>query len=138
MSKKILIVEDEEIIREVLCSWLEEADYQTLTASNGLNGLEMIHQHDPDLIVADIMMPQLDGIELCRLTRETSGTPILLLTGLGGEQHRKEGYKVGATDYLVKPVDMDDFLTKVSTLLQQERQPQAPSMSAFTKASLGL
>ena len=138
MSNKVLVVEDEEIIREVLCSWLEEADYQTLTASNGLSGLEMIHQHDPDLIVADIMMPQLDGIELCRLTRETSGTPILLLTGLGGEQHRKAGYKVGATDYLVKPVDMDDFLAKVSTLLQQERQPQAPSMSAFTKANLGL
>ncbi|MCH8063283.1 MAG: response regulator [Chloroflexi bacterium] len=137
MSKKILIVEDEDVIREVLCSWLEEADYQTLTASNGLTGLEAIHQHDPDLIVADIMMPQLDGIELCRLTRETSGTPILLLTGLGGEEHMKAGYKVGATDYLVKPVDMEDFLTKVSYLLQQERQSPAPSISAFTKANSG-
>ena len=134
MSKRVLIVEDEEVIREVLCSWLEEADYQTLTASNGLRGLEMIHQHDPDLIVADIMMPQLDGIELCRLTRETSGTPILFLTGLGSDEHRKAGYRVGATDYLVKPVDMDDFLTKVSSLLQRERTSPAPSISAFTKA----
>ena len=138
MSKKVLIVEDEEVIREVLCSWLEEADYQTLTASNGLKGLEVIHQHEPDLIVADIMMPQLDGIELCRLTRETSGTPILLLTGLGGEEHMKAGYEVGATDYLVKPVDMDDFLTKVSSLLQRERVSTAPSISAFTKAPSGL
>lgn len=134
MSKKILIVEDEDIIREVLCSWLEEADYQTLTASNGLAGLEAILQHDPDLIVADIMMPQLDGIELCRLTRETSGTPILLLTGLGGEEHRKAGYQVGANDYLVKPVDMEDFLAKVSYLLQQERLSPAPAISPFTRA----
>ena len=137
MSNKVLVVEDEEIIREVLCSWLEEADYQTLTASNGLKGLEAIHEHNPDLIVADIMMPQLDGIELCRLTRETSGIPILLLTGLGGDAHKKAGYQVGATDYLVKPVDMEDFLTKVSNLLQQERQSPAPSISAFTKAASG-
>ncbi len=135
MSKKVLIVEDEDIIREVLCSWLEEADYQTLTASNGLKGLEVIHEHDPDLIVADIMMPQLDGIELCRLTRETSGTPILFLTGLGGDENRKAGYQVGATDYLVKPVDMDDFLTKVSNLLQGEHASPAPSITAFTKAN---
>ena len=134
MSKTILIVEDEDVIREVLCSWLEEADYQTLTASNGLAGLEAIHEHGPDLIVADIMMPQLDGIELCRLTRETSGTPILFLTGLGGDENRKAGYQVGATDYLVKPVDMEDFLTKVSDLLQQENLAAAPAISAFTKA----
>ena len=135
MSSKILIVEDEEVIREVLCSWLEEADYQTLTASNGLKGLEVIHQQTPDLIVADIMMPPLDGIELCRLTRETSGTPILFLTGLGGDEHRKAGYQVGASDYLVKPVDMDDFLTKVASLLQQDQSISAPSISAFTKAN---
>ena len=138
MIKKVLIVEDEEVIREVLCSWLEEADYQTLTASNGLTGLEAIHQYEPDLIVADIMMPQLDGIELCRLTRETSGTPILLLTGLGGDEHRKAGYQVGATDYLVKPVDMEDFLTKVSQLLEQEHLSPAPSISTFTKAKAGI
>lgn len=137
MSKKVLIVEDEDIIREVLCSWLEEADYQTLTASNGLRGLEAIREHDPDLIVADIMMPQLDGIELCRLTRETSGIPILLLTGLGGDEHRKAGYQVGATDYLVKPVDMEDFLAKVSSLLQLEHLSPVPSISAFTKATPG-
>ena len=64
---------------------------------------------------------------------DTSGTPILFLTGLGGDEHRKAGYQVGATDYLVKPVDMDDFLTKVSSLLQQDQSKSAPSLSAFTK-----
>ena len=63
MPSKILIVEDEEVIREVLCSWLEEADYQTITASNGLKGLEVIHQEDPDLIVADIMMHDLQSFQ---------------------------------------------------------------------------
>ncbi len=121
ISKTVLIVEDEEAIREVLATWLEDAGYQTCCASNGLEGLQELHQRHPDLLVTDIFMPQMDGFELCRLVREFDQMPIIMLTGLGKESDRDKGLQLGADDYVMKPVDMDEFLDKVAAVLQRRR-----------------
>ncbi len=123
MSNTVLVVEDEEVTRDILATWLEEAGYETCTAGNGFEGLVEVKENSPDLVVTDIMMPQMDGYELCRLTREVSGTPFIFLTGLATENNKREAYKSGATEYLIKPIDMDDFLRKVADLLALPQSP---------------
>lgn len=128
MSNTILVVEDEEVTRDILATWLEEAGYDTCTAGNGFEGLIEVKQSSPDLVVTDIMMPQMDGYELCRLTREVSGAPFIFLTGLATANNKREAYKSGATEYLVKPIEMDNFLAKVAELLALPQSSGPPEM----------
>lgn len=128
MAETVLIVDDEQSIREVLKTWLEEAGYQTFMGSNGVEALRELYQRRPDLIVADILMPEMDGYELCRLVREISEAPIMLLTALGKESDKVKGLNMGADDYVVKPVGMEEFLARVAALLRRRgRSNIAPS-----------
>ncbi len=119
MASKVLIVEDEALIRNLLESWLEEADYQTRTACNGREGLRQIYEFRPDVVVVDILMPEMDGFELCRLTRDVCNAGILVLSGLGSEAEKVKGLNMGADDYVVKPVGMDEFLARVAAILRR-------------------
>ena len=129
MVDTVLIVEDEESVRELLAAWLDDAGYETRMASNGLEGLREVYQTHPDLIVADILMPQMDGYEVCRLVREVTEAPIMMLTGLGEEAKKVKGLNLGADEYVVKPVGMDEFLARVAALLRRRalvnHSPQA-------------
>ena len=127
MTEVVLVVDDEEEIREILTAWLEDAGYETYSASNGLEALQKLYYQIPDLVVSDVLMPQMDGYEMCRLMRELSGTPILFLSGLGMETDKKKGFRQGADEYITKPVEMDDFLSRVSSLLiGRDRRGTAP------------
>ena len=140
MSKTILVVEDELITRDILTTWLEGAGYDTLIAANGLEGLLEVRKNSPDLVVADIMMPQMDGLELCHMMRQLSGTPVMFLTGFGSENYKRKGFRAGGNDYLVKPVEMDDFLARVSDLLTHTYSPFPPkidTIQARTRESSG-
>ena len=117
MAKSVLLVDDENSITEILATWLEEAGYVTEIAGNGLDGLMSLNNDEPDLVIADIIMPQIDGYELCRMIREMSEVPIMILSGLGKESDKKQGFVSGADDYLTKPVSMGRFLEHVSTLM---------------------
>ncbi|MBM3945189.1 MAG: response regulator transcription factor, partial [SAR202 cluster bacterium] len=119
MADTVLVVEDEAPVRELLVTWLEEAGYAPRSASNGLEGLREVYQARPDVIVADILMPQMDGFEFCRLVREVTDAPIMFLTGLGEEARKVEGLNLGADDYIVKPVGMDEFLARITALLRR-------------------
>jgi DNA-binding response OmpR family regulator len=138
MSDTVLVVDDEPAICEVLLTWLQGAGYETYAASNGLEGLQELHQRRPDLVVADIVMPQMDGYEMCRLMRELTGAPIMFLTGLSMDTDRVMGLSLGADDYLVKPVQMNHFLSKVSSLIgSRGRCPFKPTLQVLPPRSAG-
>ena len=117
MSAKVLIVEDEAPVRELLGTWLEQEGYEICAASDGEEALRAVKESPPDLIVLDMVMPQFDGFEFCRSVREQSSAPIVVLTGLGDESQRVEAFRLGAADYLVKPIGMQDFLARIETVL---------------------
>ena len=128
VSETVLVVEDEIAIREILTVWLKSAGYDTCVASNGLEGLKELYERHPDLVVTDILMPQMDGYEMCKLMREISGTPILFLTGLGTQRDKQQCFSLGGDDFVVKPVQMNDFLTRVYALLHHRDRPSTPSI----------
>lgn len=120
MTSKILIIDDEEVIRELLVAFLEMEDYETCTASNGKEGLQQFHETRPDLIVSDVMMPVMDGYEFCRRMREISDVPIIMITGMGG--HPENVSPLNLADVIMdKPIEMGDFLSQVETLLNRSR-----------------
>ena len=133
MTQTVLIVEDENITRDILITWLEEAGYDTCSAGNGLEGLLEAREKSPDLVVADIMMPQMDGYELCKMMRQLSSTPFMFLTGFGTENHKRQGFRLGANEFLVKPVDMEVFLQSVSDLLGKAYPSTPPTVEPFRR-----
>lgn len=116
MAKKILIVDDEAFIRQLIEQTLEEleaANIEILTASNGEAALQIIQEAKPDLVFLDVMMPKLNGFEVCRIVKQEpalSGTYIIMLTAKGQEFDRHRGQQVGADVYMTKPFDPDELL----------------------------
>ena len=128
VSETVLVVEDEITIREILTVWLKSAGYDICVASNGLEGLKELYERRPDLVVTDILMPQMDGYEMCKLMREVSGTPILFLTGLDTQADKRQCFNLGGDDFAVKPIQMTEFLTKVYALIHHRDRSNAPSI----------
>ena len=120
MSKRILLVEDEERLLEVVKLNLELEGYAVSTAINGKQALERFHQERFDLILLDVMLPQMDGFSVCRSIRlENRKVPILFLTAKNSAQDRVMGLKIGGDDYLVKPFDLEELLLRVQRLLER-------------------
>src|SRR6185369_6697587 len=119
-SARILVVEDELPMRTALADVLSEEGYRVLTADNGELGLERALADKPDLILLDIMMPQLDGYAVCtELRRLQNPVPILMLTAKGQVEDRVKGLDVGADDYLVKPFSTEELLARVRAMLRR-------------------
>lgn len=120
MTSKVLIVDDEEVIQELLTTFLEMEGYETCTASNGEEGLRQFHETQPNLIVSDVMMPVMDGYEFCRNIREISDVPIIMITGMG--RPTGDVSSLNLADVIMdKPIEMDNFLSQVETLLARNR-----------------
>lgn len=113
---KVLIVDDEELMQELLADVFNEEGCQTLCASNGKEALEHYQKFKPDIIILDVMMPVMDGFEVCSQIRNTIGdqaTKIFLLTGMGGEQIETKGISLGANQVLFKPISGDILINHV-------------------------
>jgi len=121
MPKKILIVEDEQSLIETLEYNLAREGYQVETAGDGEAAIESARSWKPDLLVLDIMLPRIDGFEVCRILRKETNTPILMLTARDEEIDRVVGLEMGADDYLTKPFSMREFLARVKALLRRVR-----------------
>jgi DNA-binding response OmpR family regulator len=126
---KILIIEDEANIAQVLRLYLEQADYSVLTASDGVAGLELHAREHPDLIILDLMLPTMDGMEVCRRIRAWANTPILMLTARQGEEDRITGLDLGADDYLVKPFSPREVVSRVKAILRRSTSTPPPIAS---------
>lgn len=121
MSEKILVVEDEPTLLETLTYNLTRQNYQVHTATDGVTAVELARELRPDLIVLDLMLPKLDGFEVCRILRQEMNTPILILTARDDEIDRVIGLELGADDYMSKPFSMREFLARVKAQLRRMR-----------------
>ncbi|MCS7220093.1 MAG: response regulator transcription factor [Anaerolineae bacterium] len=121
MSDKILIVEDEPALVEALAYNLTRQGYTVVTATDGLTALDMARRERPALILLDLMLPQLDGFEVCRILRQEMSVPILMLTARTEEVDKVVGLEMGADDYLTKPFSMRELLARVKALLRRVR-----------------
>ena len=119
MAQTILVVEDEPTLQETLKYNLDKAGYQTLVSGNGAEALKLARENPPDLILMDIMLPGLDGVEVTRILRHEQSTPIIMLTAKDSEIDRVLGLEIGADDYLTKPFSMRELLARVKAQLRR-------------------
>ena len=124
-SRSVLVVEDEENLLAALRYNLEHDGHSVLTAADGAKGLETARAASPDLIILDVMLPGLDGLEICRILRRESDAPILMLTAKGEEIDRVVGLELGADDYVAKPFSMRELMARVRALMRRPRRRTA-------------
>jgi DNA-binding response OmpR family regulator len=123
----ILVVDDEPIVRDVIVRYLRRDGYATLEAGDGEDARRLIEQADPGLVVLDVMLPGLDGLELCRWIRERSDLPVIMLTARGEEADRIVGLELGADDYVTKPFSPRELTSRVRSVLRRSRRASAPA-----------
>jgi DNA-binding response OmpR family regulator len=124
---KILIVEDEATVRDTLALNLRAEGFETLTAADGAAGLKLAREQAPDLVILDLMLPELDGLSVCRMLRRDSNVPIIMLTARGTEMDKIAGLETGADDYVVKPFSLGELLARVRANLRRAgSEPRAP------------
>ena len=119
MYPLILIADDDPVVHESLGLYLESEGYEHQSAYDGQQALEMVESLHPDLIVLDLMMPRVSGIDVCRTVRQTSTLPIIMLTAKGGEIDRILGLELGADDYIVKPFSPREVLARIKAVLRR-------------------
>ena len=125
----ILVVEDEPSIAEVVGLYLQRAGYKVQTAADGKIAMSMLEKGIPDLVVLDLMLPEIDGLSLTRWLRDRSDVPIIMLTARREEIDRIAGLEMGADDYVVKPFSPQELVSRVRAVLRRMKREQAPSES---------
>lgn len=123
MGTKILVVDDEPKFREGIAMYLKLEGYTILEAGTGKMALEMFRAHSPDLIILDVMLPDMNGFEVCRIIRQCSNLPIIFLTAMGDDEYYMLGYHSGADDYIEKPFRTSILAMKVAKILQKSAEP---------------
>ena len=126
MNARILLADDDELLTEVVRLTMEEADYGVVIARDGLEALDQVQQEQPDLVILDVMPPQMDGWEACRRMREISDVPILMLTAMDEEWSKLRGLRDGADIYMTKPFDLSVLVAQVEALLRRSRLAGGP------------
>ena len=125
-SRMILVVDDEPRMIRFIRMNLELEGYQVIEAKNGIQALEQVRQHLPDLVIMDVMMPEMDGFETLRMLREISTVPVILLTVKSDEEDRIRGLELGADDYITKPFSPRELNSRVNAVLRRAEWPAPP------------
>ena len=135
-QRKILIVDDEPGLRDLVRINLEHEGFGVVQAENGVLGLEAVREEHPDLVILDVMMPEMDGWETCKKLREFSQVPVLMLTARVQSQDIVTGLNSGADDYLLKPFNMDELMARVRALLRRVPSPNRPVVAGNNEISI--
>jgi DNA-binding response OmpR family regulator len=123
MSKaRILVVDDDKTLIRLMREALAKADYETITASNGIDALQELYSKQPDLVILDVMMPRMDGWETAQRIRQVSQVPIIMLTAKDEESDKLKGFSVGVDDYVTKPFSFAEMVARVGAVLGRARQ----------------
>ena len=115
----VLVVDDDPTVREVVVSYLRAAGHDCAESADGRRALDDLRAHPPDLVVLDVMLPEIDGLEVCRRVRQAGDVPIVMLTALGGESDRVAGLELGADDYVTKPFSPRELVLRVDSVLRR-------------------
>ncbi len=126
----ILIVEDEKAMQDILAEYMRRGGHTCVTADDGVDALVLLKGSPMDLMILDVMMPHLDGFSVCRMAREMSNMPIIMLTAKSGEEDKLKGYDYGADDYMTKPFSPRVLLAKANALLRRTAAADAGAVSA--------
>jgi DNA-binding response OmpR family regulator len=135
---KILIVEDEATVRNTLASRLQSEGFEVMTAETGIQGLHQAREKSPDLVILDLMLPELDGLSFCRMLRRDSNVPIIMLTARGTEMDRITGLETGADDYVVKPFSLGELMARVRANLRRVEGEKRPTSIRLQAGNLTL
>ncbi|MEU7788206.1 response regulator transcription factor [Amycolatopsis sp. NPDC049159] len=127
---RVLVVDDDETVRDVVRRYLEVAGFTVDQAGDGAEGLAKFAAHEPDLVVLDVMMPGINGLEVCKRLRQVSQVPIVMLTALGEEENRIAGLQLGADDYVTKPFSPKELALRVASVLRRARMPRPQPAAA--------
>jgi DNA-binding response OmpR family regulator len=119
----VLVVDDEPMVRDVVVRYLRREGYDTLEAGDGLDAQDLLRRHEPSLVVLDLMLPGMDGLQLCQWIRSRSQLPVIMLTARAEEADRIVGLELGADDYLTKPFSPRELAARVRTVLRRARLP---------------
>ena len=139
MARTVLVVEDEEPLRAELAYQLEQEGYRVVQASDGAQALERFRADKPDLVLLDLMLPELSGIEFTRIVRREADTPILMLTARASEVDKVVGLELGADDYVTKPFSLRELLARINGLLRRhERTTETPEEVSLGKVTVDL
>jgi two-component system KDP operon response regulator KdpE len=130
---KVLLADDDPLIQRLVRTHLDRAGYRVLLASDGEEALDVTAAEQPDLLVLDLMLPKLDGFEVCRRVREFSLVPVVMLTGRGEQSDKLRGFDVGADDYLTKPFAPPELLARVKAVLRRTEQSAATSAPSVVR-----
>lgn len=140
--RSALIADDDARLRRLLVDFLEQSNWQTYEAADGIDALEAARLHHPSIIILDLMMPRLDGMETCRRLRQVSQVPIIMLTARDDEVDKLLGLELGADDYLVKPFSMRELAARMKAILRRTQafpafqKPEAPAVLRYGALSL--
>ena len=132
MPNKVLIVEDDKNIADLLRIYLEKEQMECEIAGDGLVGVEKFRQFQPDLVLLDIMLPGMDGWGVCKKIRETSKTPVIMLTAKGELEDKVSGLEMGADDYITKPFEMKEVLARIHAVLRRTGEEGQPAERKLT------
>ncbi len=133
---RVLVVDDDVTVREVVVSYLRAAGHTVVEAADGAEALRAMRSDPADLLVLDLMMPGIDGLEVCRRLRATTDVPIIMLTALGAEVDRVVGLESGADDYVTKPFSPRELVLRVEALLRRVGEKSAPQSGSVTDGDL--
>ncbi len=136
-TQHILVVDDDQAMIKLLRANLQARGYPVLVAQDGAEALRVIEKNSPDLVILDIMMPKIDGLEVCKRIREWSKIPILILTALGDIGNKVNCFDIGADDYITKPFAIDELMARVRAVLRRSKTAgKQPTPSTFTNGAL--
>ena len=121
VAERVLVVDDDATVADVVRRYLERDGYAVDLAGDGETALRMAAEHKPDLVVLDLMLPGIDGLEVCRRLRANSDVPVVMLTALGEESDRVVGLELGADDYVTKPFSPRELVLRVASVLRRAR-----------------
>jgi DNA-binding response OmpR family regulator len=141
MTHRILVVDDETAVTDLLAYNLRKAHYDVIVANDGLKALCLAHEESPNLILLDLMIPEVDGLDVCRELRKTSDVPIIMITARGEEIDRVVGLELGADDYITKPFSVRELMARIKAVLrraQSDDKEHAPSTLLYGPGGLQL
>lgn len=135
MARTILVVDDESTLRETLAEALEQDGLQVVTAADGREALDRFRATSPDLMLLDLMLPQVSGIEVCRIVRRESAIPIIMLTAKDGEIDKVVGLELGADDYVTKPFSLRELMARIRTQLRRLDGTETPDVAPLPRTA---